>query len=137
LTHETNLRVRYAETDQMGIVHHSHYAVWFEVGRTEFTKKVGIPYSDIEERGARMPLIHLSCHFKSPAHYEDEVVVRTYLKNVTQTRMCFGYTVIHKDDGRLLCEGESQHVWTDQNLKPINLQKRLPDVFSLYKQSEA
>ena len=80
MTTETNLIVRYAETDQMGIVHHSNYPIWFEAARTDYIKKIGLPYSKIEERGLLLPLIELNCKYKGAARYEDEVVIKTKLK---------------------------------------------------------
>lgn len=130
--HETSFKVRYAETDKMGIVHHSNYPIWFEVGRTEATKAVGVSYSDIEGKGVMMPLLAMSFNFKAPAQYDDEVVIRTWIKMLTKTRITFGYEALKSDDRKLLCEGETEHAWTDDKLKPINAKKVLPDVFEVY-----
>ncbi len=123
MTTETNLIVRYAETDQMGIVHHSNYPIWFEAARTDYIKKIGLPYSKIEERGFLLPLIELNCKYKGAARYEDEVVIKTKLKKLTYTRATFYYEVIRKKDGELLTVGETMHVWTDRNLKPLKHKK--------------
>ncbi|HOA96525.1 acyl-CoA thioesterase [Acetivibrio saccincola] len=128
---ETNLIVRYAETDQMGIVHHSNYPIWFEAARTDYIKKMGLPYSKIEERGFLLPLIELNCKYKSAAKYEDEIVVKTQLKKITYTRVTFYYEVIRKRDGELLTTGETMHVWTDKNLKPVNIKKHALDIYEL------
>ena len=80
---KTVLTARYSETDQMGIIHHSTYAVWFEVGRTDFLKSVAVSKSKIENRGVLLPLYEMNCKFKSPAKYEDEIMVITTLKNLT------------------------------------------------------
>lgn len=130
--HETSFNVRYAETDKMGIVHHSNYPVWFEVGRTQATKAVGAPYSDIEKKGVMMPLLSMNCRFKSPAKYDDEVIIKTFIKELTKTRITFGYEAIKSECATLLCEGETEHAWTDKTLKPINIKKVLPDVFEIY-----
>lgn len=128
---ETELIVRYAETDQMGIVHHSNYPIWFEAGRTEYIKKLGMSYSSIEELGLMLPLIELKCTYKGAARYEDVVVVRTHVKEATAVRLIFGYEVIKKSDSSLITLGETAHVWTDKNLKPVNVKKRNPEVYEL------
>jgi acyl-CoA thioester hydrolase len=130
---ETHLIVRYAETDKMGIVHHSNYAVWFEAGRTDFIKKAGITYSEIEQRGVMLPLIELKCKFKVPAHYEDEIVIKTRIEEMTNTRIRFYYEAVRLGDMPvILSTGETMHVWTDKNLKPVNLKKYSPELFGLF-----
>jgi acyl-CoA thioester hydrolase len=115
----------------MGIVHHSNYPVWFEAGRTDFIKKLGLPYSKIEESGFMLPLIELKCSFKGSAQYEDEITVRTSLKELTFTRVVFYYEV-YKDSGtRLITTGETMHVWTDRELRPLNLKKKAPNLYEL------
>jgi len=131
LISETYLVVRYAETDQMGIVHHSNYPVWFEAGRTDFTKIMGMPYYSIEEEGLLLPLLELNCKYKSPARYGDEVVVRTSIKEITYTRIVFRYDVCKAGDEEILASGETMHVWTDKDLKPVNIKKRAPHVYEL------
>ncbi|HEX3029342.1 MAG TPA: thioesterase family protein [Clostridia bacterium] len=127
---ETHFVVRYAETDQMGIVHHSNYPIWFEAGRTDFIKKLGLPYSRIEELGILLPLIELKCCYKGAAKYEDEVTVRTRIKKFTPVRIVFCYEVL-KSDGNCITTGETMHVWTTKELKPISLQKHKPDIYKL------
>jgi acyl-CoA thioester hydrolase len=121
---ETRLIARYAETDQMGIIHHSNYAVWFEAGRTDFLKKMGLSYSIIEASGIITPLYEMNCKFKSPAKYEDEISVVTTLKSVSRVRLCFSYQVFNFQSNKLLAEGETMHAWTDKALRPINAQDR-------------
>lgn len=127
---ETAIKVRYAETDQMGIVHHSNYAVWFEAGRTDFIRNMGMPYSKIEESGAMLPLLELRCSFKSFAKYEDELVVKTWIKEYTGTRLVFHYDIC-KADGRVISEGETMHAWTNEELKPVNIRKYRPEIYKL------
>jgi acyl-CoA thioester hydrolase len=127
---ETRFNVRYAETDQMGIVHHSNYAVWFEIGRTDFFIKAGCSYSDFETNGIMLPLYELSCQFKSPAKYGDEVSVVTSLEKISPVRLIFSYEVYSVPDRRLLATGTTMHAWTDTSLKPMNIIKRLPSAYS-------
>ena len=128
---QTGLTVRYAETDQMGIVHHSNYPIWFEAGRTEFIKQMGMPYSKIEEIGAMLPLLELKCTFKGFAKYEDEIIIKTYIKEYTGTRLLFHYDVCKAGDEKVITEGETLHVWTNINLKPVNIRKYRPEISEL------
>jgi len=122
--HETELIVRYAETDQMGIVHHSNYAVWFEAARTEYIKSLGISYTEIEEQGLMLPLKSLQCEFIRPAKYEDRIKILTRLNEYNGIRLSFNYNVINEEDGSLLAKGVTEHVWTDKSLRPCNLKKK-------------
>lgn len=134
----TTLTVRYAETDQMGIVHHSVYPIWFEAGRTDFIKQAGISYSEVEKRGILLPLIQLTCNYISAAKYEDTVSVTTSLKSITYTRLHMIYRVRVKGSSKIIATGETHHVWTDLNLKPLNLKKSAPELYELlYRQITA
>ncbi|MCX7711872.1 MAG: acyl-CoA thioesterase [Clostridia bacterium] len=131
MTSETHITVRYAETDRMGIVHHSNYPVWFEAARTEFIKNMGMPYSKMEEMGFLLPLIELKCAYKGAAKYEDEVTVRTTLKEITNTRVIFFYEVYKNGEPNIITTGETVHVWTDKNLRPLNIKKHSPEIYQL------
>lgn len=126
---ETEFIVRYAETDQMGIVHHSNYAIWFEAGRTDFLKKSGVTYSSLEAKGILLPLYEMNCKFISPAKYEDEIIVITKLKFLSRVRIHFSYRVINTKSSKLLATGETMHAWTNKEMKPINPEKAIPDIF--------
>lgn len=128
---ETRFTARYAETDQMGIIHHSNYAVWFEAGRTDFLRKAGASNTDIEARGILLPLYEMNCQFKSPAKYEDEIMVVTSLNQISRVRLCFSYQVINTANQKLLATGETMHAWTDKALKPVNSEKVIPDIYSV------
>lgn len=126
---ETGFTARYGETDQMGIIHHSNYPIWFEAGRTGFFKKIGIWYSKIEETGVLLPLTDLRCSFISPARYEDEIVIKTKPSKLSCVRLTFKYEVLNKDSGMLIAKGETSHAWTNRSLKPINIEKRMPELY--------
>lgn len=128
---QVKFTVRYAETDQMGVVHHSNYAVWFEAGRTEFIKSLGMPYSKMEEDGAMLPLLELKCNFKGFARYEDDILVKTYIKEYTGTRLLFHYDVYKIGNEKAITEGETLHVWTNTDLKPVNIKKYRPEIYDL------
>lgn len=132
---ETRLTVRYAETDQMGIVHHSNYLIWFEIARTEFLKKLGMSNTKIEMLGILVPVSHMDCDFKSPARYEDEIVIKIKIRKMTCVRIEFDYEVVNADNGALLATGSTSHAWTDKQLKPFNIEKREPEIYKLLKQT--
>jgi acyl-CoA thioester hydrolase len=129
----TKLTVRYAETDQMGVVHHAVYPIWFEAGRTDFIRQTGVSYSEMERQGVLMPLYELACRYKSPARYEDEITVVTTLKELTRVRIILTYEVIRESGGALLAAGETLHAFTDADLKPLNAEKAIPDIYRLLK----
>ncbi len=97
--YETSFRVRYAETDQMGVVYHSNLIIWFEVGRVEMMRQLGFTYLDMEHDGTHLPVVEVRCRYKSPARYDDVVVIRTRLINVRESLLHFGYEVIRQEDG--------------------------------------
>lgn len=124
--HETELTVRYSETDQMGIVHHSRYYPWFEVGRTEFFASGGIRYGEMERQGLMLPLVETHCRYIMPARYEDVVIIRTAIKELSPVKIRFSYDVVRKADGALLAQGETLLAFTNTDFKPVNLKKYNP-----------
>ena len=115
---ETTLRVRYAETDQMGVAYHGNYFAWFEVGRTEFLRELGFDYRSLErEEGCYIVVADASCRYKAPARYDDLLRVRTELRAIRGPVLRFGYTVLREADGALLAEGETAHIVTDAEMK--------------------
>ena len=115
---ETALRVRYAETDQMGVVYHSNYLIWFEVGRVEMLRQMGFTYREMEKQdGTRLAVADVRCRFKAPALYDDLISVRTRLLNVRESLVHFGYQVVRATDGNLLAEGETVHLVLDAEFK--------------------
>lgn len=110
---ETQVRVRYAETDAMGVVHHATYLVWFELGRTEYTRAVGLPYREVEAGGTRLVVVEATCRFHRPARYDDLVVVRTGVRDVSKATLTFEYEVTRAGDEVLLAEGCTVHAATD------------------------
>ena len=128
--YETTLRVRYAETDQMGVVYHSNYIVWFEVGRVEMMRELGFTYSEMEQQeGARLAVAEVRCRFKAPALYDDLVLIRTRLKKVRDSLLHFGYEVLREADGALLAEGETVHLVLDSEFKRTRLSSRYLPLF--------
>jgi acyl-CoA thioester hydrolase len=120
--HESEIRVRYAETDQMGIVHNANYLVWFEVGRSDFCRARGFSYKEMEaEDNALMVVAESYCRYKSPAYYEDVLVVRTRVEEIRSRSLRFIYEIFRPADETLLAEGETLHLVTDENKKVRSL----------------
>jgi acyl-CoA thioester hydrolase len=113
---EASLRVRYAETDKMGVVYHANYLVWFEIGRTEYCRARGFSYRDMEEsENAFLVVAESYCRYKAPAYYDDVLVVRTHVTELRRRSLRFGYEIIRESDGVVIAEGETGHVVTDGN----------------------
>jgi len=107
------VRARYAETDQMGVVHHSVYPVWFEVARTALSHEAAMPYSEWERRGYLLMVAEVTCRYRRPARYDDEVIVWVRVRSVASRRVVFEYRV-EDPAGGLLAEGETRHVVVDR-----------------------
>lgn len=131
-THDTLLRTRYGETDQMGIIYHPNYYVYFEMGRTEFLREAaGISYKDMEALGIMLPLTETHCKYRIPARYDDELVVKTAIKEMTVARIAFTYQLFRASDEALLAEGETVHAFTDSKGKPVNLKKANLELYNM------
>ena len=124
--HETDVRVRYAETDQMGIAHHANYLIWFEAGRSDLCRARGFSYKDMEEQaGALMVVAESYVRYKSPAFYEDILSVRTTVSEVRSRSIRFSYEIYRSSDDTLIAEGETLHLVTDTNQRV----RTIPDVY--------
>jgi acyl-CoA thioester hydrolase len=127
---ETRVRVRYAETDQMGVVYHSNYFIWFEIGRVELIRQLGFAYRDMEQGdGLFIAVVDARCRYRAPARYDDEVIVRTHLKNVRDSVVHFGYELVRANDDALLAEGETTHIVTDAQMKTTPLPEKYLKAF--------
>jgi acyl-CoA thioester hydrolase len=128
---ETRLRVRYAETDQMGVVYHANYLVWFEVGRVEFIRQMGLDYRSMErEENAMIAVVEVTARYKAPARYDDELIVRTTLAGVRGSIVRFRYAVVRAADELLLCEGETVHLVIDREMKRREMPQKYAEQFS-------
>jgi acyl-CoA thioester hydrolase len=131
---ETVVNVRYAETDQMGIVYYANYLVWFEVGRVAWCKANGFHYAEMEARDGRFLIVaEASCRYKAPACFEDDIVVKTRLAKATDRVIRYHYEICRKNTGQLLATGETAHVVTDKKYRPARLPDRYRDYFALTK----
>jgi len=131
MTNEARLRVRYAETDKMGVVYHSSFSVWFEIGRVELLRQLGFNYRDMEiEDDCHIAVVDVRCRYKLPARYDDEIVVRTSLKNVRESLLHFSYQVARAGDDALLAEGETTHIAVNSRFEKMPLPEKYKAAFT-------
>lgn len=123
------IRVRYQETDQMGIVYHTNYVNWMEWGRTELIREAGMPYQDIEARGLLLPIVNLEVNFKTSAKYDDLITIHTCIQQATSLRVAFAYRIQRGDE--VLVTGTSEHVWLNASYRPVRLEKQDPNLYQL------
>ena len=125
------IRVRYAETDKMGVVYHANFIVWFEVGRVELLRQLGFRYRDLErEHDCHIAVADVRCRYKAPAYYDDELIVRTHLKNLRGALMQFHYEVVRPADGILLAEGETTHILVNSKFEKTTLPAQFLTAFA-------
>ena len=110
---ELDVRVRYAETDSMGVVYHANYLVWFEMGRSEYCRTRGFNYRDLEDAGYYLVVSEARCTYRKPARYDEVVQVRTFLHALRRRSLCFRYQVVRKGSRETLVEGETKHLCID------------------------
>lgn len=122
---DVDIRVRYAETDQMGVAYYANYLVWFEVGRSEFCRERGFRYADLEALGYKLVVSDVNCRYRNSARYDETVIVRTRLKGVNKRMITFGYEILRKEQEEVIAEGETRHICVDSNRKT----KSLPEKF--------
>jgi len=129
-THEVRLRVRYAETDKMGVVYHSNFFIWMEIGRVELMRGLGFDYKQMEiEDDCHLPVVDARCRYKSPAYYDEEIVIRTELRNLRGSLMHFGYEIMRLGDGVVLAEAETTHIVVNAQMEKRQLPERYRAAF--------
>lgn len=123
---EARIRVRYAETDQMGVVYYANYLVWMEIGRVELLRQAGFDYKSMEiDDDCHIPVVEATCRYKGPARYDDEIVIETRAAVLRGYILKFTYRILRQEDGKLLAEGETAHVVTDREMQ----RKLLPEKY--------
>ena len=126
----TRVRVRYAETDRMGVVYYANYLVWFEVGRTEWLRTTGWSYREMEHEGISLPVIDVQCEYLQPARYDDEIEIRTRAAILTPVRIRFDYEVVRTADDTVTATGHTVHAALDPNGRPCRLPVRVRELFA-------
>ncbi len=130
--HETRLRVRYAETDQMGVVYYANYLVYMEMGRVEYCRSAGLRYRDMEEGdGIFLAVAEAQCRYLAPARYDDELIIRTWVDEARLRMISFRYEILHAETGKLLAKGGTKHVFCDRTMKPCKLPPKYHGMFGI------
>lgn len=129
-TTTSTIRVRYAETDKMGVVYYANYLVWFEIGRTDWLRETGRTYRSIEDEGVQLPVIEAHCEYRLGARYDDEVEIRTRAKKMSPVRVQFDYEAARRADGALLATGHTVHATVDRHGRPVRMPEGMRDLFA-------
>lgn len=130
--HETTVRVRYAETDQMGIVYHANYLVWMEVGRVEYFRAAGIRYRDMEAHdGILLAVVEANCRYIAPALYDDEVIVQTSIGEASPRMVRIEYKMRNSETSRKLAEGYTRHIFLSREMRPTRLPEKFRPMFGI------
>jgi acyl-CoA thioester hydrolase len=131
-TAETRIRVRYAETDQMGVVYYANYLVWMEVGRVELCKACGFNYRDMErEDGIFFAVAEAACRYRSPARFDDEIVIKTWIEEANTRIVIFHYEMRVAEDDRLLATGHTRHVFVSREMRRARLPEKYHALFGI------
>ena len=127
---QSKVRVRYADTDQMGIAHHANYLVWFEIGRTDLCRETGFSYAEIEARGYLLVVSDAGCRYRTPFRYDDEVRIRTFVQEWGSRGLTFGYE-LYGAAGDLRASGFTSHVWVSRKTrKPVRADEEIAAAFA-------
>jgi acyl-CoA thioester hydrolase len=110
---ETEERVRYSETDQMGVAHNKSYFEWFEIGRTEFCRSKGIPYKEVEAQGFYLVVVEALCRYRKPLRYDQTIIIKVTLREASSKKVVFDYEILTKEERRLVASGHTVHIATD------------------------
>ena len=129
-TSSSVIRVRYAETDKMGVVYYANYLVWFEVASADLLRSLGWTYRDMEHEGFTLPVIEAHCEYRQGARYDDDVEVRTRAKKLSPVRVQFDYEAIRRADGATLATGHTVHATIDRQGRPVRMPERVKELFS-------
>lgn len=124
------VRVRYAETDKMGIVYYANYLVWFEVGRTDWLRDAGMTYRSLEDEGVGLPVIEAHCDYQCGARYDDEIEIRTTARLVSAVRLGFDYAAIRRGDNRQIVTGYTVHATVDRSGRPMRMPARIKELLA-------
>lgn len=130
---KSETRVIYADTDAMGIVYHTNYIKWFEVGRNEYLRNLGYPYSRLEAENLWLPVASVECTYKAPAKYDDVLEIYAWISEVKAATVVICYEIFKKETGELLVMGNTKHAVTDSQLKPVRLKTQNPEAYKIIK----
>ena len=131
-SYETTFHVRYAETDQMGVVYYANYLVWMELGRAEYCRAAGIRYRDMEvDDGVLLAVVEAHCRYLHPARYDDEIAVKTWVAKANPKMLEFEYEIRNAGTGRRLAEGSTKHIFLGPGMRPVRLPEKYLPLFGI------
>ncbi len=125
-------KINYYETDRMGVVHHSNYIRFLEEARCQMLAHFQMPYSEFEANGVMIPVLGVNCDFKHHVTFDDTIIIKPFVKEFNGVRLTMGYTVTDTKTGNIVLTGETKHCFTDMNLRPVRLQKQIPDFYEKF-----
>ena len=125
----TEVTVRYAETDRMGVTHHAVYPIWFEMARTDYIRNAAMSYAEMERQGVMIPVTGISCRYRLPTGYDDTLVITTKITRFSPARVEFSYTAVLKGETDIRCEGTK--------FRPLNLKKAMPELYARLEEEAA
>ena len=129
IPHETRIRVRYAETDQMGVVYYANYFVWMEIGRVELVRSLGLNYKELEHaEGLFLSVVNAECRYVFPARYDQEIAIQTRVATANSRVVEFTYKISHAESGQLLACGATKHIWLNREMRPSRLPAQYQDL---------
>ena len=132
--HETRFRVRYAETDQMGVVYYANYFIWMELGRAEYCRAIGVRYKDMEVNdGILLAVVDAHCRYLNSAHYDEEIEVKTWVSSANRRFLEFSYEIRDVTADKLLATGETKHIFLNREMRPVKLPEKYHESFGLIK----
>ena len=132
IAHETSFRVRYAETDQMGVVYYANYLVWMEIGRAEYCRAVGLCYADMEGAdGILLAVVDAHCRYHASARYDEEIAVATSISEANRRLVEFRHEIRNRGTRVLLASGETRHVFLSRGMKPVKLPEKYHAAFGI------
>jgi acyl-CoA thioester hydrolase len=132
VSHETSFRVRYAETDQMGVVYYANYLIWMELGRAEYCRAAGIRYRDMEvDDGILLAVVDAHCRYLHPARYDEEIAVKTWIAKANHKMVEFQYEIRDAQSGRQLASGETRHLFLGPGMRPVRLPEKYQALFGV------
>jgi acyl-CoA thioester hydrolase len=133
---ENTVQVRYAETDQMGVVYHANYLIWMELGRTKLIEDLGFNYAEIEKDGILSPVVDLNINYKTPVRYGEKALVKTWVEDYDGIRITYAYE-IYNEENKLAVSGQSKHVCVKkESFRPISIRRMFPDWHEAYEKAK-
>jgi acyl-CoA thioester hydrolase len=132
VVHEARFRVRYAETDQMGVVYYANYLVWMEIGRAEYCRAAGVRYKEMEAAdGVRLAVVHAQCRYLHPARYDQQIAVETCVARANRRMVEFQYRILDAETRQELASGETRHIFLGADMKPLKLPEKYYALFGI------